>query len=126
MYWKRKQKTILKEGDPERILVQYLPDIQRFFLEHTLVIPGTFKVESYLPTLKETRLFAERLFLLGTSKPVLYTKSRSPGTTGMAALSTTAEHDMICLSIPSLDDPDYGPIVLKAKEKDESSGANRP
>ena len=126
VYWRRKRKTLLKEGDPERILVQYLPDIQSFFLSHTLVIPGTFEVVSYLPTVMETRQFAERLFLLGT-KPVLYSKSRSPSTTSTSAVNTkrTAEHEMICLAIPSLDDSDYGSIVQKAKEKDDSSGPNK-
>ena len=126
MYWKRKQSTLLIQRGPEQLLVQYLPDIQSFFLSHTLVIPGKFEVVSYLLTVMETRLFAERLFLLGT-KPVLYNKSQSPSTTSTAAPGTTrtAKHDMICLAIPSLDNPDYGSIVLKPLEKDNASGPNK-
>jgi hypothetical protein len=127
VYWKRKRKSILKEGgDPERILVQYLPNIQSFCLLHTLVITATFQVVSYLPTVLETRLFAEQLFSLGT-KPVIYSKSRSASTTSTAPHSTarTAEHEMICLAIPSLDDPDYGSIIRKAQEKDAASGPNK-
>ncbi len=127
VYWRGKRKKLLKDGDPERILVQYLPDIQTFFLKHTLVIPRSFMVVSYIPTVQETCLFAEKLFLSGTNS-VLYKKSGSPDSTQLAVVCSstrTAEHEMICLAIPSLEDPDYGSIVLKATEKDDSSGPNK-
>jgi hypothetical protein len=117
-YWKRRRRDILKGEDPDKILVRYLPDIRRFYHDHLLVIPTEFKVEAYIPTIKDARCFAERLLKLGT-KTVPYKRLGSPIST------RTAEHEMICLPIPSEEDPDYGHIVLKAREKDNASGQNR-
>jgi hypothetical protein len=118
VYWKRRYQEKVKGEDPDKILVRYLPDIKIFYREHSLVIPIGFKVEAYIPSIKEARCFAERLLNLGTV-PVSYEKTGSPH------CARTAEHEMFCLSIPSMEDPDYGHIVVKAKEKDDLSGENK-
>jgi hypothetical protein len=36
-------------------------------------------------------------------------------------LAYTLEHEMLCLALPSKDDPDFGHIIQKAREKDSVS-----
>jgi hypothetical protein len=49
--WKSQLKEILKGEDPEKLLVKYLPDIERFYEEHSLVIPNDFISEAYIETI---------------------------------------------------------------------------
>jgi hypothetical protein len=58
------------EGDTERRgprkdIVWFLPDIKWFHEEHSLVISIDFvNVESYPPSIKETKVFAEQLLII--------------------------------------------------------------
>jgi hypothetical protein len=76
-YWKRSLKEILKGEDSEKILVKYLPDIKRFYGEHSLVIPNDFISESYIEIIKHSQIFAEQLFGNGTNTD-LFLKPHSP------------------------------------------------
>jgi hypothetical protein len=58
-YWKRKRRDILKGEDPDKFLLWYLPNIRRFYHDHLLVTPTDFKVEAYIPTVRDVRCFAE-------------------------------------------------------------------
>jgi hypothetical protein len=92
-------------------LVWYLPNIKWFHEEHpALVSPlisSRLSPKSYLPSIKETRVFAEQLLILGTY-PVPYKKVGAPNP------SRPVKPKMICIFIPF----DFGYIAAKAKEKD--------
>jgi hypothetical protein len=116
LYWSRERKRILDKRQGHSVEVKFLTDIKVFRELHSLKLSKNFKPTSDLDTVLEARNFAEVIVKEGT-KTIRHNVKASP--TG--ELAYTPEHEMFCLPLPPQDDPNFGHILHKAREKDNVS-----